>query len=230
MDGVRGTGIKSWPAGERPRERLMRVGPAGLSDGELLAILLRTGTRGVDALQLAGLLLAGSGSLRGLARKSMLDLSAIRGIGPAKSAELVAALELGRRAQAAPDEARPLVRTPADAARRIIPRLRDLDREVFLVLILDSTNSVQQEVEVSRGTLNASLVHPREVFRAVIEHRAAAIIVAHNHPSGNPDPSQDDLAVTRQLAETGKVVGIPLHDHLIIGGNRYISLAERGIL
>ncbi len=222
--------IMSWPARERPRERLLRAGPAALTDAELLAILLRTGSRRQNAVELARSLLEHARSLRKLGRMSLFDLVALSGIGRVKAAAIVAALELGRRVQAAGDEETPVLRTPADVAQRMIPTLRDRDCEVFVVLILDARNALQADVEISRGTLTASLVHPREVFRAAIERRAASIIAVHNHPSGNPEPSREDLDITRQLAETGRVIGIPLHDHLIIAGTRYTSLAERGLL
>jgi DNA repair protein RadC len=152
----------------------------------------------------------------------------VEGIGEAKALGILAAFELGRRLQADSGEKRTPLRTPEDAARLVIPRLRDLTHEVFAVLVLDTQNVVLATVELSRGTLNASLVHPREVFKAAIDHVGAAVLVVHNHPSGNPEPSGEDIAITHQLAEAGKILGIPLHDHLIVGGNGYVSLAERG--
>ncbi|HTX99684.1 MAG TPA: DNA repair protein RadC [Bacteroidota bacterium] len=222
--------MQNWPVGERPRERLMTVGPQALSDAELLAILLRTGTRGKSALDIGRALLVRTRSIRGLARVSPAELTRMEGIGPAKAVELLAALELGRRAQAGSDEQRPVLRSPEDAARRLIPFLRDREKESFVVLVLDAQNALRTLAEVSSGTLNASLVHPREVFRVAIENGAAAVLVAHNHPSGNPEPSTEDLEITRQLSESGKILGIPLHDHLIIAGNRFVSFAERGLI
>jgi DNA repair protein RadC len=154
----------------------------------------------------------------------------IRGIGAAKAAEIAAAFEIGRRVQAEPGAERVVIRTPEDVARLMIPRLRERRVEVFMVLMLDARNAVKGEVEISRGTLNASLVHPREVFKAAIDSLAAGIIVVHNHPSGNAEPSPEDLEITRQLAETGRIIGIPLHDHLIVAGDQCTSLAERGAL
>jgi DNA repair protein RadC len=154
----------------------------------------------------------------------------IRGIGPAKAAELVAAFELGRRAQAEPEEEWPIIRSPEDVARCMVPLLRDRVNEVFFVLLLDAKNALRSQVEISSGTLNASLVHPREVYKAAIDQRAASIVVVHNHPSGNPDPSREDAEVTRQLAEAGRIVGIPLHDHVIVAGDRFTSMAEKGLL
>jgi DNA repair protein RadC len=224
------SGIKAWPAGERPQERLLRSGASSLTDAELLAILLRTGTRGKDVLEVARSLMGEARSLRGLGRISQRGLMSLSGVGRVKAAVILAAVEIGRRVQAACDEDVPLLRTPEDVARRMIPTLRDRSQEVFVVLILDANNGLRAEVEISRGTLTASLVHPREVFRAAIEGLAASIIAVHNHPSGNPEPSREDLDITRQLAEAGRVVGIPLHDHLIIAGNRYTSLAQRGLI
>jgi DNA repair protein RadC len=153
-----------------------------------------------------------------------------RGIGPAKALELLAAFEIGRRAQAEHEHERPVFRSPQDVARRMVPLLRDRTTEVFYVLIMDSKNALKIDVELSIGTLNASLVHPREVYKVAIDNGAAAIIVVHNHPSGNPEPSTEDIDITRQLAEAGKIIGIPLHDHLIVAGEQYTSHAERGLL
>jgi DNA repair protein RadC len=222
--------IRTWPAGERPRERLLLHGANTLSDAELLAILIRTGNRSRTALDLAcGVLDRGRG-LAGLARRNARELMRVEGIGEAKALGILAAFELGRRLQAEDGGERMLLRTPGDAARILIPRLRDLTYEVFAVLVLDTQNTVIASVELSRGTLNASLVHPREVFKAAVDHLGAGVIVVHNHPSGNPEPSGEDIAITRQLAEAGKIMGIPLHDHLVVAGNSYVSLAQRGLI
>lgn len=222
--------IKQWPARERPRERLIASGAAALADAELLALLIRSGSRSGSALDLARRLLADQGSLRSLSACGVREITRVRGIGTAKAAEIAAAFEIGRRVQAEPPAERLVLRTPEDVARRMIPRLRERRVEVFVVLMLDARNAVKGEVEISRGTLNASLVHPREVFKAAIDCLAAGIIAVHNHPSGNAEPSSEDLEITRQLAETGKIVGIPLHDHLIVAGDQCTSLAERGML
>jgi DNA repair protein RadC len=222
--------IRDWPAGERPREKLLRNGAQMMSDAELLAILIRTGNRARNALDLACGVLEGGRGLAGLARRNARELMRVEGIGEAKALGILAAFELGRRLQADSGGKRTPLRTPEDAARLVIPRLRDLTHEVFAVLVLDTQNVVLATVELSRGTLNASLVHPREVFKAAIDHVGAAVLVVHNHPSGNPEPSGEDIAITHQLAEAGKILGIPLHDHLIVGGNGYVSLAERGLL
>jgi DNA repair protein RadC len=201
-----------------------------MSDAELLAILIRTGNRAQTALDLASGVLQGGRGLAGLARRNARELMRVEGIGEAKALGILAAFELGRRLQADSGGRRTPLRTPEDAARLVIPRLRDLTHEVFAVLVLDTQNVVLATVELSHGTLNASLVHPREVFKVAIDHVGAAVLVVHNHPSGNPEPSGEDIAITHQLAEAGKILGIPLHDHLIVGGNGYVSLAERGQL
>jgi DNA repair protein RadC len=201
-----------------------------MSDAELLAILIRTGNRARNALDLASGVLEGGRGLAGLARRNARELMRVEGIGEAKALGILAAFEIGRRLQSDNGGTRTTLRTPEDAARLVIPRLRDLTHEVFAVLVLDTQNGVLATVELSRGTLNASLVHPREVFKAAIDHVGAAVLVVHNHPSGNPEPSGEDIAITHQLVEAGKILGIPLHDHLIVGGNSYVSLAERGVL
>lgn len=222
--------IREWPSDERPREKLLRNGAHTLTDVELVAILLRGGTARRSALDVARTLLLETKTLRGLCAKTPGELMRLKGIGMAKAVELVAALEMGRRVQSMSGDERYVVRTPDDVARRMVPRLRDRSHEVFVVLVLDAKNGVKTEIELSRGTLNASLVHPREVFKAAIDNVAASVIVVHNHPSGNPEPSAEDLEITRQLVEAGKIVGIPVHDHVIVAGDGYTSLAARGLL
>ena len=224
------TRIKDWPEDERPREKLLRRGVHALSDAELLAILIRTGTGRQTALDLALRILSSERNLRGVAGKTPVELMRVDGIGEAKSVELVAAFEIGRRVQGAKGEDRRIIRSPEDVASFMMPKLRDLRQEEFHVLVLDSKNGLKLERKVSTGTLNASLVHPREVYKIAIDHDGASIIVVHNHPSGNAEPSREDIEITRQLVEAGKVVGIPLHDHLIIAGDTHTSFAERGLL
>jgi len=221
--------IKQWPRDERPREKLLNHGPEVLSDSELLAIVIRSGSGASNAIDLARTILSDSGSLRRAASRNAEELVRIKGIGRVKAVAVVAAFELGRRVQGEIPEQVAIIRSPEDVAAVMIPRLRDASCEKFHVLILDSKNGLVRNIELTSGTLNASLVHPREVFKTAIDHRAASVIVVHNHPSGNKEPSREDLEITRQLAETGKIVGIPLHDHIIIAGNEYTSLAERGI-
>jgi DNA repair protein RadC len=220
--------IKDWPLAERPREKLLHRGAHFLTDVELLAILIRTGTGKESALDLARSALKDGTTLRALGSKTPGELTRLKGIGPAKAVELLAAFEIGRRMQADAGPERPVIRTPGDVAQLLIPRLRDRPIEVFLVLVLDARNAVKLDKEISQGTLNASIVHPREVFKTAIDASGASIIVVHNHPSGNPEPSREDIDITRQLVEAGRIVGIPLHDHVIIAGNTYTSMAERG--
>ena len=222
--------IREWLPDDRPREKLLLRGPQALTEAELLALVLRSGLPGRSAVDLARNVLRDAGSLGTLAGRSARELMRLEGVGPAKAAELAAVFEIGRRVEAGGGERRTVVKGPADVARIMVPALRDRHQEVFHVLALDSSNAVTANIELSRGTLNASLVHPREVFKTAIDHRAAAVIVVHNHPSGNPEPSPEDLSITRQLADAGKVLGIPVHDHVIVAGPRWTSLAERGVL
>jgi DNA repair protein RadC len=216
---------------ERPRERLFARGPASLTLVELLAILIGTGTARGDALEVAyGVLRLGQGTLRELARRPIGEVVQVAGMGRAKAARVAAALELGRRL--AGEDAPPglAAGSPADIRRWCAPVLRDLPVEEFHLLTLDSQNRITRDVLITRGILNSSLVHPREVFRAAIAEAAAAVIVVHNHPSGNPTPSPDDRAVTRQLVEAGRLLDLPVLDHVIVAGDGYFSFAEAGLL
>jgi len=223
--------IAALPPAERPRERLWSLGPAALTSVELLAILLGTGIGGRTALDLAAdLLEVGAGSLRRVAMRPRAELLQIEGIGPGKGARLLAAFEVGARLAGEDRPAAPRIREPEDVARLFQPRLRDLQVEEFHLLALDSQSQVLRQVLVTRGLLNSSLVHPREVFRAAIAEAAAGIIVVHNHPSGDPTPSTEDRTITRQLAEAGRLLDLPLYDHVVIAGDRFISFAAAGLL
>jgi DNA repair protein RadC len=216
---------------DRPRERLRALGPGALTAVELLAILIGTGTSRRDAVAVAGdLLAAAGGSLRALARQPVGALALVPGVGSAKAARVAAALELARRAAAEAELADPVIRSPADVQRLCGPAMRDLSVEEFRLLVLDTQHRVVRNVLITRGLLDSSLVHPREVFRAAIAEAAAGIVVVHNHPSGNPAPSADDRSVTRQLAEAGRLLDVPVYDHVIVGGARYFSFAEAGLL
>lgn len=223
--------IKEWPVHERPRERLWTAGPGALSVRELLAILIGSGTQGRSAVSIAGELLGESnGSLRRLAASTPGELVRIRGIGRAVAARLSAALELGRRLAREEPEERPRIRGPGDVYERCAPSLRDSAQEEFRVLLLNAQHAVLREILVTRGTLDASIVHPREVFKAAVIENAAAIILVHNHPSGDPFPSPEDRSITRQLAEAGRMMGIPVLDHIVIGDGRYVSFVEAGLM
>jgi len=223
--------IKEWPTLERPRERLQEVGAGALSLRELLAILVGSGTEGRSAVGVAGeLLQAFDGSLRRLAGARPEELAQVRGVGPAVAARLAAALELGRRLAREGPESRERITGPRDVYERCAPSLRDLRQEEFRVLLLNTQHAVVREVVITRGILDASIVHPREAFRAAIVESAAAVILVHNHPSGDPLPSAEDREVTRQLVEAGRIVGIPVLDHVVVGDGRYVSFVEAGLL
>jgi DNA repair protein RadC len=225
-----GYAIREWPEAERPRERLHSDGAAALASRELLAILIGSGREGASALDVAGALLRSTdGSLRRLAAATPFELRGVAGIGPATAARVSAALELGRRlAREGPLE-RGRIRGPVDIYERCAPGMRDLAQEEFRTLLLNTQHAVIRELVVTRGTLDTSVVHPREVFRAAITESAAAIVLVHNHPSGDPTPSPEDREVTAQLAEAGRLVGIPVLDHVVIGDGRYVSFVEAGL-
>jgi len=222
--------IKDLPAGERPRERLAHAGEGALSTTELLAIILRTGVGGESVLDMARRLLSRYGGLPGLARASFAELQAEKGLGEAKTAQLKAALELGRRMLlASPAEDRFVVRSPADVAQLLMAEMAHLEQEHFRVLYLDTRNRLLDIETVYVGSLNASHIRVGEVFRDAVKRNCAAIIVAHNHPSGDPTPSPEDVEVTRQLVAAGNLLDIEVLDHLIIGQQRFVSLRERGL-
>jgi len=221
--------IRDLPVGERPRERLERYGAEALSTAELLAIILRTGVGGQSVLELATALLAKYGGLAGLARAGFHELQAEKGIGPAKVTQLKAALELGRRLLLTSPDERPQVRSPADAANLLLLEMSLLEQEHFRVILLDTRNRVMAVPTVYVGSLNTSFIRVSEVFREAVKQNSAAIIIVHNHPSGDPTPSPDDVMVTKQIVEAGKLLDIEVLDHLIIGQNRFVSLKERGL-
>jgi DNA repair protein RadC len=223
--------IKSWPRDERPRERLLEQGPAALTDAELLAVLLPIGGgRGAaNALDRGRALLARFGSLRALLDAAPRSLLASAGIGPARAAVLRAVGELARRVAAERlARGRPL-RTSAEVYRHCGARLAALRKEEFHVILLDGKNRPIKQVRISEGSLTASLVHPREVFVPVIEESAAAVVLVHNHPSGDPTPSAEDVAITQRLRQVGEVMGVRVLDHVVIGAGRYVSFADEGL-
>lgn len=222
--------MKELPEDIRPRERLLNEGAGALSDIELLAILLRTGSRETTALDLASMLMARFKSLRLLADATVEELSEVKGVGPAKACQIQAALELAKRISQFSGPQRPVIRSPDDAACLVMEEMRHLDREHFRALLLNTKNQVIGADKVSVGTLNSSTVHPRELFRNAIKRSAASVILVHNHPSGDPTPSREDLDVTGRLIEAGRIIGIEVLDHIIIGDNKYISLKAKGLL
>lgn len=224
--------IKDWPEEERPRERLLRFGADDLSTVQLLAIILRTGGKNKSALELSRELITKFKSLREIEDASIAEFSDICGMGSAKIAQLKSAFELGKRLiidgkREKPQE--PSFKNSSEVYEHYMPKLSGLKKEKFLCSLLDSKNRVFKETVVSEGTLTSSLVHPREVFRYAIKEAAASVIFVHNHPSGDPTPSVDDINITKRLVETGRIIGIHVLDHVIIGDGRYVSIVEEGI-
>lgn len=214
---------------DRPRERLLKHGPAALSDSELLALILRTGTRGENVLNLCTRILS-TYNIKQLSCTSPARLQEIHGVGSAKASQIAAVFELTRRLETFTEEEKIKISSPEAAYHHIYPGLREQKKESFIALHLDTKNNLIREETVSVGSLNANIVHPREVFKTAIQESAAAIIVAHNHPSGDPSPSQNDIDITRKLIETGRIVGIEVFDHIIIGNGRFISLKEQNLI
>ncbi len=218
--------MRQLPAEDRPRERLGRVGAPALSNPELLAILLGTGRPGASALDIAALLAAAG--LRAVAGRSLAELAGEPGVGVAKAARILAALELGSRLSTETAGTQPLLRTPEEAARYVLPRYSARPLESFGVLALDTRHRLKKEILISTGSIDATLVHPREVFREALVLRAASVVLFHNHPSGDPEPSAEDLQLTRRLVQAGALLGIAVLDHLVLGAGRYVSLKQRG--
>ena len=221
--------IKQLPPELRPRERLLEAGPSVLSDGELLGVLLGIGSREKTAVELAQTVISEAGGLHGLYEVSVHELVEIKGVGEAKACIILAAVELGRRIGQVRNPGRPMVSSPADVDRLLRGRIANLDRENFVVVLLNTKNEVIETPLVSVGTLSASLVHPREVFKPAIRASAASVILAHNHPSGKTEPSREDREVTRRLGEAAEVLGIEVLDHVIVGDG-YFSMKEHGML
>lgn len=227
-DASRRPSVKEWSRHDQPRERLRDIGPGALSDAELLAILLRTGTSERNVLEVAGELLSRYGPLNELLSRTVPELTQVRGVGETKAITIAAALELARRVKSREFGELPLVRGPEDVARIFIPKMRGLMKEQFHIVLLNTAGRIMRSMMVSEGSLGSAVVHPREVFHPAVTERAAAVIGLHNHPSGNPQASREDIAITRQLVEAGRVLGIPFNDHLIIAGERWVSLAALG--
>ncbi|MCY8937707.1 RadC family protein [Peribacillus frigoritolerans] len=222
--------IRDYPKEERPRERFLQDGPQSLSNQELLALLLRTGSREESVLQLSGRLINSFKGLRLLKEASVEELTVIKGIGEAKAIQILASVELGRRINNLNDQDRYVIRSPEDGANYCMEEMRFLSQEHFVCLYLNTKNQVLQKTTIFIGSLNASIVHPREVFKEAFKRSAASIICLHNHPSGDPSPSREDIEVTKRLVECGKIIGIEVLDHIIIGEHKYVSLKEKGYL
>ncbi|GAA0355129.1 RadC family protein [Bacillus horti] len=221
--------VRDYPLEERPRERMVKDGAEKLSNQELLAILLRTGTNQESVFSLATRIIKEIGSVRRLSEASVDELTKIKGIGLAKAVQIKAGIELGRRV-AVKREALISIRSPQEAAKYLMELLKLDQQEKFYVLYLDTKNQIVYEKAVFVGSLNASIVHPREVFKEAVKWSSASIIVAHNHPSGDPDPSREDIEVTKRLVSAGEIMGIDLLDHIVIGDGRYVSLKEKGYM
>jgi len=221
--------IRDLPVSERPRERLRERGAAALSSAELLAIILRTGTPSDNVLALASRTLARFGGLAGLAKASFGELCGERGVGEAKAAQVKAALELGRRLLSTQPQERATVQSPQDVANLVMAEMGLLDQEHLRVLLLNTKNQVLAMPEVYKGNVNSTLVRVGELFREAVREGCPALIVVHNHPSGDPTPSRDDVEMTRQMVEAGRLLGIDVLDHIVIGRQSYVSLRERGL-
>jgi DNA repair protein RadC len=223
--------IKHWPADERPREKLLQKGAATLTDAELLALILRTGDAGsgTSALDQGRNLLQQFGNLHNLANATTQELCRFPGIGPAKAAEVQGLFELAKRYQSISLKPGDRYTSSSEVYRHYHALLRDRKKEVFLALLLDSKNRLIREVCVSEGSLNASIVHPREVFSPAVRESAAAVLFIHNHPSGDPAPSREDIDLTRRLREAGELMGIRVLDHIVIGNGSYVSFTDRGL-
>lgn len=222
--------IKDFPNMERPRERMLEQGPLMLSNQELLAILLGTGTRDESVLSLAQRVLMHFEGLALLRDSTIEELTAIKGIGTAKGVLILAAIEMGKRMHQLKPVERYVIRSPEDGADYVMEEMRSLNQEHFVVLFLNTKNQIIHRQTIFIGSLNASIVHPREVYREAVKRSAASIICAHNHPSGDPAPSQEDILVTKRLVECGKMIGIEMLDHLVIGDRKFVSLKEKGYL
>ncbi|MEK3890575.1 RadC family protein [Bacillus sp. FSL K6-3431] len=222
--------IRDFPVDERPRERLINNGAESLSNQELLAILLRTGTKAESVIQLSNRLLTQFGGLMWLKDAALEEMTDLKGIGEAKAVQIAAAVELGRRISNLSYDDRYVIRSPEDGANYVMNDMRFLTQEHFVCLYLNTKNQVIHRQTVFIGSLNASIVHPREVFKEAFRRSAASIICFHNHPSGDPAPSKEDINVTKRLVECGKMIGIEILDHLIIGDKKYVSMKEKGYM
>lgn len=223
--------VKDLPADDRPREKLLLRGAQSLTDAELIAILLRTGTKGKSVIQISQEIISKETNLAQLASKTPADLIKNSGIGKDKAATLLAAFEISRRILSQTKWfSQKKITSPADVAEIFIPILRDEVKEQFIVVCLNSANKIIRYERISQGNLNSSVVSPREIFKTAIENNSASIILIHNHPSENPEPSNEDISITKKIVESGKIMDIPVFDHIIIAGNSYTSFVEKRLI
>ncbi|MBN2654015.1 MAG: DNA repair protein RadC [Nitrospirae bacterium] len=222
--------VKDWPEGERPRERLISYGPSSLSDAQLLAIILRTGDRDRGVMDLAISLLDKFGSISGIDAASVNDLKSLNGIGTAKIAQIKSAFELGKRVMNCTNQSAPIFSSGDDVFRFFSPKFKGAKKELFVCCLLDAKNRLVKEYRVSEGTLTNSLIHPREAFREAVREAAKSVIFVHNHPSGDPTPSSEDIEVTKRLRSAGELIGISVLDHVVIGDSKFVSLQQMGML
>jgi len=218
------------PKPERPRERLKKFGVDALSAAELLALVIGRGVRKNPVMTIANELLQTFGSIKGVSEATIEELSRIRGVGLAKAAQIKACFELGKRQDLEADEEKISISNPRDVAQAVRARIQDKAKEHFTLVLLNTRNKIIRVETISTGTLNASLVHPREVFKEAIAHTASSVIIAHNHPSGDTEPSEDDIRLTKRLVEVGRLVGIEVLDHIIVTKKEYLSFKEKGLM
>ena len=222
--------VRDLPKPERPRERLQKLGPEALSSQELLALIIGRGIPKKSVMTIAQELVMGFGNVKAIGQATLEQLCQIKGIGPAKAAQIKACFELAKREELDTDEENFDVKSPEAVFKVISSSIKDKAREHFKLILLNSRNRKIGISSISTGTLTTSLVHPREVFREALAHSAASVILAHNHPSGDPEPSEDDLKITRKLVESGKILGVEVIDHIIIGKNNFYSFREKGLI
>jgi len=222
--------IKDIPEDERPLERLIACGPEALSTAEIMAIVIRCGTRGENVVDVASRILNSCGSIRNLACAEFAELASFKGIGRVKAAQIKAAIELGKRVVLEDYRDKKQVQSPKDIVNVLMPKMRYLHKEEFRAVFLDVKNRIMDIAVISIGSLNSSIVHPREVFREAVKRSSASVIFVHNHPSGDPAPSDEDILVTERLVEAGEILGISVLDHIIIGDNVYISFRDKNII
>ena len=227
---VYSSAVREMPEEDRPRERLARLGPEALRDAELLAVLFRTGTRRLGAVALADEAIRHFGDLRGLARASLEELQAVNGLGRVKAVEIKAALELGKRLALHTNHGRRRIRDAQDVSALLMVLFKECETEHFKCLLLNTKHEVLKIVDISQGSLDGTGALPRDVFRQAVREGAPAAIVCHNHPSGDPEPSRDDVLLTQRLKEAANLLGVNLLDHIVFGDGRYASLAERGLM